>query len=305
MIAWLRRLDMPLARIRQICALEPKAAAGQVADYWAQVMADTVVREQLATFLVDYLSGRGSAVEDAQTMIGIRYAVRSESGLVRTSNEDTAYAGTRLLAVADGVRGPGGNLASAAAIDALKPLETKAVPAGDLLGALADAVAQADRAIQGIAESTLSGEAVTTLTAMLWSGSQLALVHIGDTRAYLLRDGEIFQITHDHTYVQSLVDEGRLSPEEAASHPQRSLLVHALTGTGRSKPDLSLHTAVAGDRYLLCSDGLSTVVVTESLRSVLSGTGNPEQVLDELVRLAYAAGAPDNIACVVADVVTL
>jgi PPM family protein phosphatase len=305
LIAWLRRLGMPLARIRQVCDLEPHAAAEQVADYWAQVMADTAVREQLATFLVDYLSGRGGAVEDAETMIGIRYAARSESGLVRTSNEDVAYAGARLLAVADGMRGPGGNLASVAAIDALKPLETKAVPAGDLLGALADAVGQADRAIRGIAESALSGEAVTTLTAMLWSGSQLALVHIGDTRAYLLRDGEIFQITHDHTYVQSLVDEGRLSPEEAVSHPQRSLLVRALTGTGGSQPDLSLHTAVAGDRYLLCSDGLATVVATESLRGVLSGTGSPEQVLDELVRLAYDAGAPDNIACVVADVVTL
>ncbi|WP_248958430.1 PP2C family protein-serine/threonine phosphatase [Sphaerisporangium perillae] len=296
---------MPLARIRQVCDLEPQAAAELVAGYWAQVVADTAVREQLATFLVDYLSGRGSAVEDAETLIGIRYAVRSESGLVRTSNEDVAYAGARLLAVADGVRGPEGNLASAAAVDALKPLETEAVPAGDLLGALADAVTQADRAIRGIAESAPSGEAVTTLTAMLWSGSQLALVHIGDTRAYLLRDGEIFQITHDHTYVQSLVDEGRLSPEEAVSHPQRSLLVRALTGTGGSQPDLSLHTAVAGDRYLLCSDGLSTVVPAESLHSVLSGTGAPEQVLDELVGLAYAAGAPDNIACVVADVVTL
>ncbi|MEU7856049.1 MerR family transcriptional regulator [Nonomuraea sp. NPDC049141] len=305
LIAWLRRLGMPLARIRQVCDLDPAAAAEQVAGYWAQVMAETAVREQLATFLVDYLSGRGSAVEDAQTMTGIRYAARSESGLVRTSNEDTAYAGTRLLAVADGVRGPGGNLASAAAIEALKPLETKAVPAGDLLGALADAVRHADRVIQDIAESTVSGEAVTTLTAMLWSGSQLALAHIGDTRAYLLRDGELFQITHDHTYVQALVDEGRLSPEEAASHPQRSLLARALTGRGGAQPDLSLHPAAAGDRYLLCSDGLSTVVPAESLRAVLSGTDGPEQVLDELVKLVYAAGAPDNVACVVADVVTL
>ncbi|MFI6457023.1 MerR family transcriptional regulator [Streptosporangium amethystogenes] len=305
LIAWLRRLGMPLARIRQVCDLEPKAAAEQVADYWAQVVADTAVREQLATFLVDYLSGRGSAVEDTETMIGIRYAARSESGLVRTSNEDIAYAGTRLLAVADGVRGPAGNLASTAAIDALKPLETKTLPAGDLLGALADAVTQANRAIGGIAESTPSGEAVTTLTAMLWSGSQLALVHIGDTRAYLLRDGEIFQVTHDHTYVQSLLDEGRLSPEEAVSHPQRSLLVRALTGTGEFQPDLSLHTAAAGDRYLLCSDGLSAVVSAASLRGVLSRTGGPEQILDELIRLAYAAGAPDNVACVVADVVTL
>ncbi|MEU4408080.1 helix-turn-helix domain-containing protein [Streptosporangium sp. NPDC023963] len=135
LIAWLRRLGMPPARIRRVCDLEPEAAAEQVAGYWAQVMADTAARGQLATFLVDYLSGRGSAVEDAETMIGIRYAARSESGLVRTSNEDVAYAGARLPAVADGARGPGGNLASAAAIDALKPLEARAIPAGDLLGA--------------------------------------------------------------------------------------------------------------------------------------------------------------------------
>jgi protein phosphatase len=175
-----------------------------------------------------------------------------------------------------------------------------AVPAEDLLGALAEAVSEADQAIGDIAKS----EAVTTLTAMLWSGSQLALAHIGDTRAYLLRGGELFQITHDHTYVQSLLDEGRLSAAEAASHPHRSLLVRALTGTG-AQPDLSLHTAVTGDRYLLCSDGLSTVVPMGSLRGVLTGPGDPARILDELIGLTYSAGAPDNIACVVADVVTL
>jgi serine/threonine protein phosphatase PrpC len=186
----------------------------------------------------------------------------------------------------------------------LKPLENKALPAGELLDALAGAVDVADRAVREVAEST-SGEAVTTLTALLWSGSRLALVHIGDSRAYLLRDGELFQITHDHTHVQSLVDEGRLSPEEAGSHPQRALLVRALTGTGRARPDLSLHEAAAGDRYLLCSDGLSSVVGVETLREALRGAGDPEQILDDLVELAYRAGAPDNIACVVADVVTL
>jgi PPM family protein phosphatase len=242
---------------------------------------------------------------DADTSLGIRYAARSDSGIVRTSNEDTAYAGARLIAVADGMRGPGGDLASAAAVDALKPLETTAATAGDLLNALAEAVGQADEAVRSIAESSPSGEAVTTLTAMLWSGSQLALVHIGDTRAYLLRDGELFQVTHDHTYVRSLVDEGRLSPEEAVSHPQRALLIRALTGTGRPDPDLSLHSAAAGDRYMLCSDGLSSVVPAASLHAALSATGDPEQVLDALIELAYSDGAPDNIACVVADVVKL
>ncbi|WP_433356483.1 MerR family transcriptional regulator [Microtetraspora malaysiensis] len=305
LIAWLRRLGMPLARIRQVCDLPASAAAEEIARYWEQVLAETAARGQLATFLVDYLSGRGSTVEETATVLGIRYAARSESGLVRTSNEDTAYAGPRLLAVADGVRGPAGDLASAAAVDALKPLETMAVPAEDLLGALSDAVGEADRMIGEIAASTPSGEAVTTLTALLWSGSRLALVHIGDTRAYLVRDGELFQITHDHTYVQSLVDEGRLTAEEAASHPQRSLLARALTGTGGAQPHLSLHEAAAGDRYLLCSDGLSAVVPAGSLREVLTGPAAPQHVLDELVGRAYAAGAPDNIACVVADVVSL
>jgi serine/threonine protein phosphatase PrpC len=305
LIAWLRRLGMPLARIRRVCDLPAEAAAEEIAGYWEQVLAETAARGQLATFLVDYLMGRGSSMEDSATMLGIRYAARSESGLVRTSNEDTAYAGPRLLAVADGVRGSAGDLASAAAVDALKPLETLAVPAEDLLGALAEAVDEADRAIGRIAVSTPTGEAATTLTALLWSGSRLALVHIGDTRAYFVRDGELFQITHDHTYVQSLVDEGRLTVEEAASHPQRSLLARALTGTGGTRPDMSLHEAVAGDRYLLCSDGLSAVVPAGSLHEVLTRPGSPQQVLEGLVARAYSAGAPDNIACVVADVVRL
>ena len=104
----------------------------------------------------------------------------------------------------------------------------------------------------------------TTLTAMLWSGSQLALVHIGDSRAYLLRDGELFQITHDHTLVQSLLDEGRITAEEAASHPQRSLLLRALDGGDDPAPDLQLREARAGDRYLLCSDGLHAVVPADA-----------------------------------------
>jgi protein phosphatase len=238
-------------------------------------------------------------------VLGIRYAARSESGLLRTSNEDTAYAGPRLLAVADGVRGAAGDRASAAAVAALRPLETLAVPAGDLLGALADAVDTADRSIAEIAASTAAGAAATTLTALLWSGSQLALVHIGDTRAYLVRGGELFRITHDHTYVQTLVDEGRLTADEAASHPQRALLVRALSGSGAARPDLSLHAAAAGDRYLLCSDGLSTVVPDGVLRELLTGPDGPRQVLDALLARAYAAGAPDNVACAVAEVVAL
>lgn len=302
-IAWLRQLGMPLARIRRIRDLDPAAAAEQVAVYWAQVMANTVARGELAGFLVDYLAGRGTTVGSADTILGIRYAARSEIGLVRTSNEDTAYAGTRLLAVADGMRGPGGRRASAAAVDAFRPLETVTVAAGNLLDTLADTVKAANRAIQRIAETTPSGEAGTTLTVLLWSGSQLGLAHVGDTRAYLLRDGELRRITKDHTYVQSLVDEGLLTAAEAAAHPHRALLVRALSGTGDCRPDLSLHESAAGDRYLLCSDGLTVTVAEQAILDTLTGAGDPAQTVDELTSLAYTAGAPDNLACVVADVV--
>jgi serine/threonine protein phosphatase PrpC len=179
------------------------------------------------------------------------------------------------------------------------------VPAHELLNALAEAVGEAERLVQGIAATGEDGEAVTTLTAMLWSGSQLGLVHIGDTRAYLLRDGEMFQITHDHTWVQSLVDEGRLSPEEADSHPQRAMLVRAITPGDGHKPDLSVHEARTGDRYLLCSDGLTRVVSTDSISAVCGRRSSPDDAVKELIALAYAGGAPDNIACVVADVVTV
>ncbi|GGO12780.1 MerR family transcriptional regulator [Microbispora bryophytorum] len=303
LIARLRRLGMPLARIRRVCDLPVPDAAEEVADYWRHVTAETEARGRLAAFLVDHLSGRGSAVKDTTTMPGIRYAARSEPGAVRTSNEDVAYAGERLLAVADGMRGPGGDRAAAAAVDALKRLRPLSTLPEDLLGALTDAVADAERAIRDIAASTPAGQVVTTLTALVWSGSRLALVHIGDSRAYLFRDGGLFQITHDHSYVQSLIDEGRLTPEEAVSHPRRSLLVRALTGTGSSLPDLSVHEAVPGDRYLLCTDGLPGVVPVSVLRETLAGSGGPRQVVDELIDRAYAAGAPDNVACVVADVV--
>jgi protein phosphatase len=113
----------------------------------------------------------------------------------------------------------------------------------------------------------------------------------------------VFQITQDHTLVQSLLDEGKITAEEAASHPQRLLLLRALTGDHSSRPDLQLRQARPGDRYLLCSDGLSTVVPGQEVQRVISATADPEQAVRELVALANAAGGPDNVACVVADVV--
>ncbi len=300
LVAWLRRLGMPLARIRRVCAMEAGEAAGEIRAYWARVEADTAARRDLTAFLVDHLTRKDPTMAPTTAPLALRYAALSDTGRVRASNQDTAYAGSRLLAVADGY-GSGGASAGAAAVDALRLLETETVPAGDLLGALEDALGRAEQAVHGVVAP--DGDAGTTLTAMLWTGSQLALVHIGDSRVHLLRDGELFQITHDHTVVQSLIDEGRLTPEEAASHPQRSLLMRALGRGADSTPDLRLHDARAGDRYLLCSDGLSTVVPAEGIHRVLAEASGPEAAVRELVGLANASGGPDNVSCVVADVV--
>jgi serine/threonine protein phosphatase PrpC len=143
----------------------------------------------------------------------------------------------------------------------------------------------------------------TTLTALLWSGSQLGLVHIGDSRAYLVRDDEVFQITHDHTMVQSLLDDGKITRAEVGAHPQRWLLLRALTTGGDFAPDLQLREARAGDRYLLSSDGLHEVVDAESIARVLRSVADPDQAAKDLVALAVSGGGPDNITCIVADVV--
>ncbi|GAA4568047.1 MerR family transcriptional regulator [Micromonospora coerulea] len=302
LIAALRRAGMPLADVRAVCGLDPAAAAEAIDVYWQRVSADTAARGRIVTDLVEQLSGRGSTMSDTNPAIKFRYAVRCEAGTVRDTNEDTAYASGNLLAVADGLRGPGGAAASAAAIEALQPLELADAPAAELLATLAGAVQSAERTVRDTA--TEEHQPVTTLTALLRRGSQLALVHIGDTRAYLLRGGELFRLTQDHTYVQSLVDQGRLAPDAVAAHPQRALLVRALgAGGNQVEADLALRTALVADRYLLCSDGISAVVGQEALHSALGGADDPETAVARLVDLAYAQGAPDNIACVVADVV--
>jgi PPM family protein phosphatase len=238
--------------------------------------------------------------------IGIRYAARSDVGMLREGNEDSAYAGARLLVVADGMGGHvGGEIASAAAVETLRKLDTD-VPAPELLAALERAVKEANDRLHTIVEGKPSLQGMgTTLTAMLWSGSHVALVHIGDSRAYLLRNGELFQITHDHTLVQSLVDQGRITLDEAASHPQRSLLLRALDGRGEVDPDLALREAQVSDRYLLCSDGLSGVVSAETIHQVLSAQPEPLGAIKQLIDLANRSGGPDNITCVVADVIDL
>jgi len=236
--------------------------------------------------------------------LALRYAVRSDVGLLREGNEDSAYAGPHLLAVADGMGGhAAGEVASAAVITAIAPLDAED-PGPDLAGALAGAVATANLRIQ---ELTISDPATrgmgTTLTALLWSQGYAALCHIGDSRAYLLRDGRLVRITRDHTLVQALVDEGTITEDDVAAHPYRSLLLRAVDGRTIAEPDLAPLETHPGDRYLLCSDGLSGVVSEQALHQVLASAADLDEVTSRLVGLAIEGGGPDNITCIVADVI--
>ncbi len=236
--------------------------------------------------------------------LALRFAVRSDVGLLREGNEDSAYAGPHLLAVADGMGGhAAGEVASAATIQTLAPLDAED-PGPDLVGVLADAVSTANLRLQELIISDPAIEGMgTTLTALLWSDGYAALCHIGDSRAYLLRDGQFVQITHDHTLVQSLVDEGKITEDDVATHPHRSLLLRALDGRTIAEPDLAPLETFPGDRYLLCSDGLSGVVTEQTLHQALTSMRDPDQAAVQLVELAIRGGGPDNITVIVADVV--
>ncbi len=235
----------------------------------------------------------------------LRYAARSDRGLVRSNNEDSVYAGARLLALADGMGGhAAGEVASQLMIAALAHLDDDE-PGDDLLAKLNQAVHEGNASIADHVEAAPELDGMgTTLTAVLFSGKKLGLAHVGDSRAYLLRDDELTQITRDDTFVQSLVDEGRITPEQAHTHPQRSLIMRALTGN-EIDPTLTMREARAGDRYLLCSDGLSDVVSDETIRTTMSETDGQDDCADRLIELALRSGGPDNVTVVVADVIDL
>jgi protein phosphatase len=233
----------------------------------------------------------------------LRFSAVSDVGLLRQSNQDSAYAGPRLLVVADGMGGHvGGDVASSVAVATLAALDEDP-PGADLLDRLGSAVRAANDTLRDMVTSNPALDGMgTTVTALLRAGSRFGLVHVGDSRGYLLRDGELVQVTHDHTFVQRLVDEGRITAEEATHHPQRSLLIRALDGRGDVELDLSVREARVGDRYLLCSDGLSGVVSEQTIRDTLR-EGDPDAAAHALVELALRGGGPDNVTVVVADVV--
>jgi protein phosphatase len=240
--------------------------------------------------------------ETGSDRLALRYAALSDVGRVRKDNQDSGYASENLLVIADGVGGAArGDVASSTAVQALRRLDD--LPPADLLEALAGAIHRAHDRIAELVEQQpeLDGTS-TTVTAALFDGRRIGVAHIGDSRGYLLRDGTLSQLTKDHTFVQSLIDEGRITEAESRTHPHRNLILRAVDGVHETDPDLFYIELAPGDRLLLCSDGASGVLDHDRLTDIL-GSGSIDYAVVELIRASLDAGSSDNITCVVADVV--
>jgi len=236
-------------------------------------------------------------------------AARSAIGLHRSGNEDSALTSANLIAVADGMGGhAGGEVASEIAIKKLQELvpisQDVHIDADSIEDILAQSITEIDNEILRVANENLDLRGMgTTLTALLLHEDRIALIHIGDSRAYRLRDGELEQLSLDHTVLQELIDQGKLTISEANDHPQRSLLTQVLMGSGNLDPVLVVYERKAGDRYLLCSDGLSSVLSNNEIRSLLKKS-NREDAVAALVEATYVNDAPDNVTVIVADIAT-
>ncbi|HET9172504.1 MAG TPA: PP2C family serine/threonine-protein phosphatase [Actinospica sp.] len=238
--------------------------------------------------------------------LSLRYAARSHVGLIRDGNEDSGYASSRLLVIADGMGGQAaGEIASAVAVQTLAELDSPHTTglSGDPVRDLDDRIKLANTKIRAIIaqQPELEGMGTTCTALFLAGGSHFAFAHIGDSRAYRLRGGVLEQISTDHTWVQRLIDEGQITPDEAERHPQRSLLMRALGTTAEVDLDLTVLDVQLGDRYLLCSDGLSGFVPFNTLASTLTGYGDPHHAAETLIQHALRGGGADNITCIVAD----
>ncbi|MCI0156825.1 protein phosphatase 2C domain-containing protein [Leifsonia shinshuensis] len=238
-------------------------------------------------------------------MAANRAAAVSHTGKIRSNNQDSGYAGRELFVVADGMGGhAGGDVASAIAVNRIREAD------GDY-----ETASEAEFALQSalIAANSLLAETVfehpeltgmgTTVSALLRVGDEVAIAHIGDSRIYLFREGELSQVSVDHTFVQRLVDSGRITEEEAMVHPRRSVLMRVLGDVDASPEiDTLILATRPGDRWLICSDGLSGVVKNDDLLAALASKDAPKQVADRLVKQSLDAGAPDNVTVVILDI---
>jgi protein phosphatase len=238
----------------------------------------------------------------------LRFAIGSDVGRRRSGNQDSGLAGRRLLVVADGMGGHAhGELASSLTVAAFSEMDEQLGPdlsEVDLAAALTTGVSVAARLLdEGARRDPGSRGMGTTVVALLFDDTRLGILHIGDSRVYRLRGDEFTRVTHDHTVVQALVDEGRITPEEAAVHPRRSVLLRALQAGNDPVPEVWVDDVAPGDRYLLCSDGATAVLDDDTLRELVARDRDPDAVVSAVIELANEGGGPDNITCIVADVV--
>jgi serine/threonine protein phosphatase PrpC len=235
-------------------------------------------------------------------------SARSAIGLVRTGNEDSALTSSSLLAVADGMGGhAGGEVASKIAIKTLSTLvpvlTAPEIDTDSIEDLLLNSLHSIDAEISRVASDEIELRGMgTTLTALLIRDGRAALLHVGDSRCYRLRGNTFEQLTHDHTVLQELLDSGTISISEAADHPQRSMLTQVLMGEGSIAPVLMVYEVNSKDRFLLCSDGLSSVLTEKEIKSLLKKS-NRDEAVEALVEATYVNGAPDNVTVVVADVI--
>ncbi|KQP63661.1 MerR family transcriptional regulator [Nocardioides sp. Leaf285] len=326
LVARLRLVGMPLARIRVVAGLGPAAAVAELVSYGRQLSADTASARALLASLVDELghapdeetpmstddprptpdgstdrsTDRGGPGGPALPGPKLRCAARLEQG-GRATQEDAVLVGTRLVAVADGVGSASGS--GERAVAALAAAERDGLLDGLLDGRLdgAAALGAVETVLARAAAALAPGDA-TTLTALALHAGQLVVAHVGDSRAHLVREGRLTRLTRDHTVVQTLVDEGRLTTEEARSDERRVQLNRALESGRPAEPDLAVHAVRPGDRLVLTTDGVHGRVGPAVLADLLAGGGDPQQVADAVVAAVEAAGADDNLAVVVVDV---
>ncbi|WP_207208145.1 MerR family transcriptional regulator [Nocardioides glacieisoli] len=306
LVARLRSAGVPLRRIATIVGLDDReAAAAELLSYWRQVEADTASARQVVATLVSQMRGHDTMQPTTSTTLRptARSAHRAGQG-GRSLDLDRVYprehriaaqvTGQRLFAVADGYGYEGAADAALDALEALDDVEAYADP----LGALDEAVSRAAEAVAG-RDAEAGG---TTLTALLLSGDRALVAHVGDSRAYVVRDGGLERLTRDHTVVQSLIDEGRLTEDEARADENRALLNRALAPGSPAAPDLSVRPVLPGDRFVLTTDGVHSVLEPRHLAEVLLTPGTPDDVARAVEEAVLAAGAPDNYGVVVVDV---
>jgi len=233
-------------------------------------------------------------------------SARSAIGLVRQGNEDSAFVSGQVIAVADGMGGhAAGEVASRIAVKTLQSLvpalTAQEIDQDSVEDLLMHSLHSIDEEIAFVADEEIEKRGMgTTLTALLLRDTTIALLHVGDSRCYRLRAGTLEQLSNDHTVIQELLDQGAISQAEAAEHPQRSMLTQALRGDGDVIPVLQMYDVKKGDRYLLCSDGLSGVLTDKEIKIGLKKS-DKDEATKFLIDATYINGAPDNVTVLIAD----